>query len=47
MALRHRRELPLHSLSDEDMTQTFWIDSSPTPEEYQMEKEIQECICSR
>jgi len=30
--------------SDEDMTQTFWIDSPPTPEEYQMEKEIQESI---
>ncbi len=44
MALRHRRELPLHTLSDEDMTQTFWIDSPPTPEEYQMEKEIQESI---
>jgi RNA polymerase sigma-70 factor (ECF subfamily) len=44
MALRHRRELPLHTLSDEGMTQTFWIDSPPAPEEYQKEKEIRESI---
>ena len=44
MALRRRRELPLYTLSDEDMTQTFCIDSPPTPEEYQMEREIQESI---
>jgi RNA polymerase sigma-70 factor (ECF subfamily) len=44
MALRRRRELPLYTLSDEDMTQTFWIDSPPTPEEYQLEREIQESI---
>ncbi|HEV2655224.1 MAG TPA: bifunctional nuclease domain-containing protein [Ktedonobacteraceae bacterium] len=44
MALRRRRELPLHTLSDDDMPQTFWIDAPPTPEEYQMEREIQESI---
>ncbi len=44
MALRRRRELPLQTLSDEDRTHTFWRDSPPTPEEYQMEREIQESI---
>jgi RNA polymerase sigma-70 factor (ECF subfamily) len=44
MALRRRRELPLQTLSDEERTHTFWRDSPPTPEEYQMEREIQESI---
>jgi RNA polymerase sigma factor (sigma-70 family) len=43
-ALRRRSERSLETLSEERMTHLLWIDTAPTMEEYQMEREIHEAI---
>lgn len=43
-ALRRRSEHSLETLSEETMTHLVWIETPPTMEEYQIEREIHEAI---